>query len=304
MLNNLIIVSMINSFFSLLQKKNNNPFNTKEVLSSKKMLDLLDSGIKTYCGKNKIYLEVGVYKGGTIIKLSEINKKIKCIGVDNFSLFDKNKKNYLLIKKKIKQKKLKNISIINKDFEEAAILLKKKNIKVGVIFIDAAHDYRSQLIALFKYYDLLSKNSLIIVDDCNYYHVRKANSDFLNTQKNCNLIFQKYTKVHVANLTAKKKLLAFNDYWNGVNVILKGKCSSKYKKEIFFDINEKKARNIFPLSHEVFRNYYAYSADKILNLVYDLKFSKISKDSFFKKLNKIKTPNYLNSKSFKSCNFN
>lgn len=295
---------MIKKLFSLIKKKKDLAFKNDEILSSKKMLNLLDSGIKTFCGKNKIYLELGIFKGGTITKLSELNKQVRCIGVDNFSLFDQNKKNYLIIKNKIKQKKLKNISIINKDFEEAVILLKKKNIKVGVIFIDAAHDYRSQLIALLKYYDLLSKNSLIIIDDCNYYHVRKANSDFLNTQKNCSLIFQKYTKVHVGNLAPQKKVLAFRGYWNGVNVILKGKCISKFKKNIYFEKNEKKMRNIFPLSHEVFRNYYSHSADKILNLVYDLKFEKISKVSFFKILNKIKTPNYLKSKRFKSCNFN
>ena len=58
----------------------------------------------------------------------------------------------------------------------------------------------------------------------------------------------------------------------------------------------KKNEKNFPLSHEVFRNYYAHSADKILNLVYDLKFEKVSKSSFFKKLYNIKTPNYLKSK--------
>ena len=295
---------MVKSFFSLLKKKKSFNFKKENVLSSKKMLNLLDSGIKIFCNKDKVYVEIGVYLGGTLTKLAENNKNIKCIGIDDFSLFNKNKNNHQIIKSKIKEKKLKNISIINKDFEESVSILKKKKIKIGVIFIDAAHDYRSQLIALFKYYDLLSKNSLIIVDDCNYYHVRKANSDFLNVQKNCNLIFQKYTKVHIGNLTPKKKILAFKDYWNGVNVILKGKCNTKYKKNINFDKNEKKMRKIFPLSHEVFRNYYAHSADKILNLVYDLKFEKVSKSSFFKKLYNIKTPNYLKSKRYKSYNFN
>ena len=295
---------MIKSFFSLLKKKKSFYFKTENVLSSKKMLNLLDSGIKIFCNKDKIYLEIGVYMGGTLTKLAENNKNIRCIGVDDFSLFNKNKNNHQIIKNKIKENKLKNISIINKDFEEAISILKKKKIKIGVLFIDAAHDYRSQLIALFAYYDLLSKNSLIIVDDCNYYHVRKANNDFLNVQKNCNLIFQKYTKVHIGNLAPKKKIIVFKDYWNGVNVILKGKCSTKYRKNIYFDKNEKKMRKIFPLSHEIFRNYFAHSADQILNLVYDLKFKKVSKAFFFKKLHKINTPNYLKSKRFKSCNFN
>ena len=38
------------------------------------------------CRKNQIYLEVGVYRGCIIIELSEINKKIKCIGIDNFDI--------------------------------------------------------------------------------------------------------------------------------------------------------------------------------------------------------------------------
>ena len=75
---------MIKSFFSLFKKKKSFYFKTENVLSSKKMLNLLDSGIKIFCNKDKVYLEIGVYMGGTLTKLAENNKNIRCIGVDDF----------------------------------------------------------------------------------------------------------------------------------------------------------------------------------------------------------------------------
>jgi hypothetical protein len=72
------------------------------------------------------------------------------------------------------------VKILKIDFEKAFEYLLKKKIKIGVLYIDGPHDYRSQLISLEKYKKLLSINSVIIVDDANYYHVRKATQDFLN----------------------------------------------------------------------------------------------------------------------------
>ena len=206
---------MLKKFLIAEKKKSTFDINKQNSMCSKKMFNLLDKGIKTFCNKNNIYLEIGVYLGATLTVLAENNPKIKCIGVDDFSFFNKNKKNYSIVKKIIKDKKLNNTFVLNKDFEDAFTFLKKKNIKVGIIFVDGSHDYRSTLITLLKYYNLLTKNSLIVIDDSNYYHVRKANDDFLNTHKDCHLVFQKYTKTHISNLSNKKKIQAFNGYWNG-----------------------------------------------------------------------------------------
>ena len=295
---------MLKKFLIAEKKKSTFDINKQNSMCSKKMFNLLDKGIKTFCNKNNIYLEIGVYLGATLTVLAENNPKIKCIGVDDFSFFNKNKKNYSIVKKIIKDKKLNNTFVLNKDFEDAFTFLKKKNIKVGIIFVDGSHDYRSTLITLLKYYNLLTKNSLIVIDDSNYYHVRKANDDFLNTHKDCHLVFQKYTKTHISNLSNKKKIQAFNGYGNGVNVIYKGACQKKFKKKIKFEKNEKEIRKIFSSSHEIFRHYYSPVAVKILNLAYDIKFKKKSSEYFLKELKKIRFQNKSKFKRFKSANFN
>ena len=53
----------------------------------------------------------------------------------------------------------------------------------------------------------MSDNSIIIIDDCNYYHVRKATQDFLETHSDYSLVFQKYTNKHVANEKKDKIIL-------------------------------------------------------------------------------------------------
>ena len=51
-----------------------------------------------------------------------INVMIK----DNFSLYNEDKKNLSIIKKKIKDNNLDNVQIINKDFESATKYIKQK----------------------------------------------------------------------------------------------------------------------------------------------------------------------------------
>ena len=129
------------------------------------------------------------------------------------------------------------------------------NKKIGVLFIDGPHDYRSQLISLIKYENLMSDNSIIIIDDCNYYHVRKATQDFLETHSDYSLVFQKYTNKHVAN-EKKDKSYYLDGYWNGINVLYKSK-KNKFKKKLKMQKNETYLKTLFYKSHEMFRHYYS-----------------------------------------------
>ena len=81
---------MLKKFLIAEKKKSTFDINKQNSMSSKKMFNLLDNGIKTFCNENKIYLEIGVYLGATLTVLAENNPKIKCIGVDDFSFFNNN----------------------------------------------------------------------------------------------------------------------------------------------------------------------------------------------------------------------
>ena len=278
---------MNNFFTKLIDKKFHSKFYFEKdnSFNGKKNLNIIINATKKFCTKNKIYVEIGVFRGFTLFNNALNNKNIQCIGVDNFSLFDEDKKNLKKINKTILRYKIKNIKIIKKDFEEAQKIIKKK---IGVLLIDGPHDYRSQLIALMKYDNLMSDNSIIIIDDSNYYHVRKATQDFLETHNNYSLVFQKYTKKHIAN-EKKNKNFYLDGYWNGINVLYKS-SKNKFKKKLIMPKNEILFKELFFKSHDMFRHYYSLNGPEILDLIYYYKKKKMSKEKFLQKVNKIKIP--------------
>jgi predicted O-methyltransferase YrrM len=199
------------------------------------------------CGGKNHYVEIGTFRGFTSI---------------NNSL---NKKNQIKFKKSLKKYSVKNLKLINCDYEKAFEILKKNKIKIGLLFIDGPHDYRAQYVILEKFKALLSKNACIIVDDANYNHVKLATLDFLNNNKEFKLISQKYSKTHpVDKRTSKKKLTN----WNGIHVIEK---NSK-KNSVKLKINKNLALKFHIDSHDIQRHYFGNKVLEVMdNLFYYFK---------------------------------
>jgi len=190
--------------------------------SGRKLFNAL-VGLTSNLQENEIYLEIGVYRGKTLLTNAASNPHIKCVGIDNFSLFNESKNNKESVLKKVEELNLKNVELLDMDYEVALDNLNnflKKDEKVGVFFIDGPHDYRSQLIPLLKIGRFLSNKGLIIIDDANYAHVRQATKDFLSVNKSFKLLCEAYTETHVANLKNEKKQNVIDGWWNGVNIIV------------------------------------------------------------------------------------
>jgi hypothetical protein len=112
--------------------------------------------------------------------------------------------------------------VINSDYEDALENLEKHigDPKIGAYFVDGPHDYRSQLICLNLAKPYLSDCSIIVVDDCNYRHVRLANRDFLLANPDYKLLFEAYTDCHPGNMDKDAEQEARKGWWNGVNIII------------------------------------------------------------------------------------
>ncbi|MBU2018435.1 MAG: class I SAM-dependent methyltransferase [Bacteroidetes bacterium] len=169
------------------------------------------------------YLEVGVFKGLTLLSVAKEIGKNKAFGIDNFAYFDKEGINQGIVMERMRKLDLTNAKIINCDFEDALenLEVELEGKKVGVYFIDGPHDYRSQLMCLQLIKPFLADNAVIVIDDCNYSHVRQANRDFLQTHPEFKLLFQSYTKNHPLNLPEAERSEQIKGWWNGVNVIVK-----------------------------------------------------------------------------------
>jgi hypothetical protein len=179
------------------------------------------SGASDQSDDRACYLEVGVFQGLTLLSVAAANPQLPCYGIDNFAFFDPHGKNFGLVTERRARLAANNASVINLDYEEA---LENLPLHIGdrtdaVYFVDGPHDYRSQLMCLLLALPHLSERAVIVVDDCNYRHVRQANRDFLATHPDFALVFEAYTARHPTHMTASENAAAREGWWNGVNIL-------------------------------------------------------------------------------------
>lgn len=165
------------------------------------------------------YLEVGVFQGLTLHSVAVANPKIQCFGIDNFAFLDPGKKNLSIFEERKQALENDNAYLINLDYEDAFESLDLGGKKIGVYFVDGPHDYRSQLICLEWALPYLHDQAIIVIDDCNYNHVRQANRDFLVINPEFKLLFQTYTRCHPMRMSLKERQQAYEGWWNGVNIL-------------------------------------------------------------------------------------
>lgn len=191
-------------------------YSGNKIIASLQELTKLFIDIKDSC-----YLEVGVFQGLTLLSVANACPSIPCYGIDNFAYFDPDNKNFNIVKQRMQQLSVKNAHILNKDYEDALESLETYigTQKIGVYFVDGPHDYRSQLMCLELARPLLHEQAVIVVDDCNYSHVRQANRDFLIVHPEYKLIFEAYTPCHPKNMTPQLEKEAREGWWNGVNIL-------------------------------------------------------------------------------------
>jgi len=192
-------------------------FSGKKLVGMLQRLAIYQKSIDAGC-----YLEVGVFQGLTLISVASVINRETVFGIDNFSHYDPQGKNQEIIQERTNANNLENVKLINMDYEDAFEGLKKfiGSEKIGTYFIDGPHDYRSQVMCLQLVKPHLSDRAVIVVDDCNYRHVRLANKDFLRTNPEFKMLFETYTTSHPGNMTLKENEKARKGWWNGVNVLV------------------------------------------------------------------------------------
>lgn len=199
-------------------------YDTIEGFSGRKLIGSLQ-GISSLFGDDDsaCYVEVGVFRGLTLLSTGSVSPKLSCYGIDNFAFFDPEKNNLGFVEEQLDENNLTNVKIINEDYEDALEKLNQfiGNKKIALYFIDGPHDYRSQLQCIIKALPYFHKNAVIIIDDCNYRHVRLANSDFLKSNNDWKLLYESYTSSHPKNMSKEDYEEARDGWWNGINIIVK-----------------------------------------------------------------------------------
>jgi hypothetical protein len=180
-------------------------------MSSENVRFLINKLAQTYA-KDGVYLEVGIWRGCSLISAALFNPTTRCIGIDNFSLFNEDNNNENILKTNLKKfDELKNVEFYNLDYREALNLIfaKEPDLKVGTYFYDGPHAYEDQLNGLNMVVPHLASKCAIIVDDINRKWIEQANQDFLAK----NPTFCSALKIKKANYPS--------NWWNGIEVMIR-----------------------------------------------------------------------------------
>lgn len=203
------------------------------------------------------YLEIGVFQGLTLLSTASAASGIAAYGIDNFAQYDTDGKNRAILSARIRENGITNAYLIDQDYEDALENLDAHigNRKIGLLFVDGPHDYRSQLTCLQLARKHLGESAVIVVDDCNYRHVRQANRDFLLWNPNFKLVCEAYTECHPMNMSQTQESSARQGWWNGVNILardpddlLEPMLPSTYRpRTLYENENTTHAANMRPL---------------------------------------------------------
>jgi hypothetical protein len=165
------------------------------------------------------YLEVGTWRGFTILSSAVANQSKKHLGVDNFSQFDEGKVNKSIFETAAKG--LPNVHLYDMHYEDFFCENRKSfERSIGVYFFDASHDYRSQYIGLGLAKSLLMDGAIVLVDDANYHHVRYACYDFMDLNPEFKLVGEFFTGTHPGNMTPSENQAAKTTWWNGCIIMM------------------------------------------------------------------------------------
>jgi predicted O-methyltransferase YrrM len=157
-------------------------------------------------GPNEVYLEVGSWKGLSIIAAMMGNHNQNFYAIDDFSQFEGPKRDFQSnIQKYGFSEKL---HFIEGDCFEIFRTKFLGSQKVGVYFYDGNHSYYSHYYAIKAIEPFLADNALLIIDDCSFPQVKAVNALFYRVHPNVRLLFD-----------IRSDYNGEPKWWNGIQIL-------------------------------------------------------------------------------------
>ncbi len=137
-------------------------------------------------GPGESYVEIGSYRGTSLIAAMLDNEDKEFVGIDNFQMGDATRKQL-------------ERNLASFDLDGRATILEGDAFtlvpggalgdrRVGVYYYDAAHSYEAHLHGLVMIEPFLAPRALLIVDDSDWEQVQDATRDYLAQQPNARML--------------------------------------------------------------------------------------------------------------------
>lgn len=144
--------------------------------------------------QGETYLEIGCWKGVTIIAAMQGNEQHRFVGIDNFSQFDGPRDEFKANVEQYGYSKL--LQFIDDDCFKVLTRNRLTGHRIGVYFYDCEHSYLSQYKALLTIEPYLADEALIIIDDTRPSRVASANRHYLRLAPTMRLLFDLKSAYH------------------------------------------------------------------------------------------------------------
>ena len=156
------------------------------------------------------FVNVGLWRGFTLLAGMVGNETKQCIGVDNFSQYGGPRDDFLDEFTKYKSSKHRFYEMDYIDYFEQV-----HSAPIGTFIYDGNHSYEDQFLALQLAEPFFCDKCIILIDDINYDEVHQATNDFVksSSQQYRTLFHQEtYCNSHPT-------------FWNGITVMQLERCS-------------------------------------------------------------------------------
>lgn len=193
-----------------------------EGMNTENIRYLINETVRRYA-QDGCYLEVGCWRGASLLSAALFNPTTTCVGVDNFEGFNEDRRNAGILDRNLGKFEFpKNIKVFNMDYRtgfahvpysiwDGELRVQKF---IDVYFYDGHHDYEDQMIGLEIALPFLNDRCIIMVDDPNEPQVDAANRKFLERHREFTTLFEfkhPYLKTHRSH-----------PWWNGMKVMGRG----------------------------------------------------------------------------------
>jgi protein O-GlcNAc transferase len=156
-------------------------------------------------GPDECYVELGTYRGTSLIAAMVGNDDCEFVALDNFSLGDASRRG---LEQNVEHFALEQPTIIEGDAFELVPSGALGDRRIGVYYYDAGHTYEKQLDGLRMIEPWLADSALLIVDDTDWPEVARATRDYLDSQPRARLL-----------VWIPGKDNGYPAWWEGVQVI-------------------------------------------------------------------------------------
>ena len=175
---------------------------------------------------NQCYVNVGVWHGFSLLAGMVGNPDKRCIGVDNFSIFNGPRREF---RERFLTARSDKHEFFDMDYKTYFEKYHKGDI--GFYFYDAAHDYQNQFDGLKWAEPFLAEGAFVMVDDTDCIEPRNATLNFIKQSDfNYEIVIDvngKEDQTELPSVDPDIKFKASPLWWNGIIVLqkrgLKGK---------------------------------------------------------------------------------